>query len=145
MHLNNTDAQNRLYFFCYLKDYFTFMSSYPRCISMIELSLLKAKGINQQFIKFQKCSRASGNSDHGKSSTDTLIDTNLHHTFTVGVFFSLRISKWIRKSALIIGGHWKILANLFICHQSCILNDAFLKFFFACFIYLQENAFPSKQ
>jgi len=46
MHPNNTDARNSLYFLLYFKDYFIFMSSYQRHISMRKLSLLKAKEIS---------------------------------------------------------------------------------------------------
>lgn len=61
---------------------------------MRELPLLKSKGISQQFIKFERCSRASSYSDHGKSSTNKLIYIKSHHTFTAGVFFfSLRNHK----------------------------------------------------
>lgn len=63
------------------------MSSYRMYASMRELSLLKPKGISQQFITFERCSRASSNSDHGKSSTNKLIYIKSHHTFTAGVFF----------------------------------------------------------
>lgn len=53
---------------------------------MTKLSLLRAKGISQHFVKFERCSRASSNSDHGKSSTDELIySKSHHHTFTAGV------------------------------------------------------------
>lgn len=62
-----------------------YLSSYQMYTSMRKLSLLKAKGISQQFVKFERCSRASSNSDHGKSSTDKLIYIKLHHTFTAGV------------------------------------------------------------
>lgn len=63
------------------------MNSYQMYTSMRKLSLLKAKGISQQFIKFERRSRTSSNSDHGKSSTDKMIYIKSHHTFTAGVLF----------------------------------------------------------
>lgn len=63
-----------------------YLSSYQMYTSILS----KAKGISQQLVKFEGCSRASSNSDHGKSSTDKLIYIKSHHTFTGGVFFFIK-------------------------------------------------------
>lgn len=64
-----------------------YLSSYQMYTSMRKLSLSKAKGISQQFVKFERCSRASSNSDHGKSSTDKLIYISSYITLLQLVYF----------------------------------------------------------